>query len=191
MSSGTEQAGKSRADCEAEIDAAFAENNNRLGLKLLRALVNQCPDDAELCYRLAVIEEQIDDRGAEFPRVPDSLVGLKHRYGYMMAMSEGDHGDPSTQSGAILKYDRDTGARSEIAFGKGRVGGEPVFVPAANGQNEDDGYLMTYVYDAGTDDSSLVIMDAATMDDEPVASIELPRIPSGFHGSWVPSSVAD
>lgn len=139
----------------------------------------------------AVTEEQIDDRGAEFPRVPDSLVGLKHRYGYMMAMSEGDHGDPSTQSGAILKYDRDTGARSEIAFGKGRVGGEPVFVPAANGQNEDDGYLMTYVYDAGTDKSSLVIMDAATMDDEPVASIELPRIPSGFHGSWVPSSVAD
>ncbi len=55
----TEQAGKNRAECEAEIDAAFAENNHHLGLILLRALMNQCPDDAQLCYRLAVVEEQI------------------------------------------------------------------------------------------------------------------------------------
>jgi carotenoid cleavage dioxygenase-like enzyme len=34
-----------------------------------------------------------------------------------------------------------------------------------------------------------VIMDAASMDNEPVAVIDLPRIPSGFHGSWIPSSV--
>ena len=32
-----------------------------------------------------VREEQIDDRPAEFPRVADSVVGLQHRYGYMMA----------------------------------------------------------------------------------------------------------
>jgi len=48
---------------------------------------------------------------------------------------------------------------------------------------------MTYVYDAATDSSQLVIMDAASMDNEPVAVIDLPRIPSGFHGSWIPSSV--
>ena len=34
-----------------------------------------------------VTEEQIDDRSAEFPRVADSVIGLKHRYGYMMGMS--------------------------------------------------------------------------------------------------------
>ena len=50
---------------------------------------------------------------------------------------------------------------------------------------------MTYVYDAHTDASSFVIMDAASMDTTAVASIELPRIPSGFHGSWIPASVAD
>jgi carotenoid cleavage dioxygenase-like enzyme len=50
---------------------------------------------------------------------------------------------------------------------------------------------MTYVYDASCDASSFVIMDAATMDSSPVASVELPRIPSGFHGSWIPASVAD
>ena len=142
--------------------------------------------------RGTVQEEQIDDRPAEFPRVADSVVGLKHRYGYMMAMGEnGFADDPMDAAGAILKYDRESGARSEIALGRGRVSGEPVFVPAENPSSEDDGYLMTFVYDAATDASQFVIMDAATMDQTPVASIDLPRIPSGFHGSWIPASVAD
>lgn len=137
-----------------------------------------------------VKEEQVDDQGAEFPRVADNVVGLKHRYGYMMGMS-GDFDDPASASGSILKYDRETGERTDIEFGKGRVGGEPVFAPSGNASNEDDGYLMTFVYDASTDSSKFVIMDAATMDNTPVASIDLPRIPNGFHGSWIPSSVAN
>ena len=139
-----------------------------------------------------VREEQVDDRSAEFPRVADSVIGLKHRYGYMMGMSDiSGSEDPLKASGAILKYDRQTGQRTVIEFGQGRVGGEPVFAPAADPKSEDDGYLMTYVYDANTDASSFVIMDAASMDNTPVASIELPRIPNGFHGSWIPASVAD
>jgi carotenoid cleavage dioxygenase len=138
-----------------------------------------------------VSEEQIDDRAAEFPRVADSVIGLKHRYGYMMGMSGLGNDDPMSTSGSILKYDRQTGARTEIEFGPGRVGGEPVFVPSANPKGEDDGYLMTYVHDAESDTSRFVIMDAATMDNTPVASVELPRVPSGFHGSWIPASVAD
>jgi carotenoid cleavage dioxygenase-like enzyme len=139
-----------------------------------------------------VHEEQIDDRSAEFPRVADSVVGLKHRYGYMMSMSQpGTPDDPMSAAGAILKYDRETGERSDIELGQGRVGGEPVFVAADNAKSEDDGYLMTYVYDANTDESQFVIMDAASMDNEPVAAIDLPRVPGGFHGNWIPASVAN
>ena len=109
----------------------------------------------------------------------------------MMAMSGAPTDDPTEAQGAILKYDRETGQRFDIELEKGCVCGEPVFAPAADRKNEDDGYLMTYVYDGNLDSSRFVIMDAATMDSEPVASIELPRIPGGFHGSWVPASVAD
>lgn len=139
----------------------------------------------------SVKEEQIDDRSAEFPRVADSVIGLKHRFGYMMAMSGSDAFDVTKAEGAILKYDRDTGKRFDIELGKGRTCGEPVFVPSASGQNEDDGYLMTYVYDGNTDSSEFVIMDAASMDQSPVATVELPRVPNGFHGSWIDASVAD
>jgi carotenoid cleavage dioxygenase-like enzyme len=38
--------------------------------------------------------------------------------------------------------------------------------------------------------SRFVVYDAAAMDSTPVASVDLPRIPFGFHGSWIPTSVA-
>ena len=140
-----------------------------------------------------VTEEQIDDRPAEFPRVADHVVGLEHRYGYMMSQSfdDADARNPSEAQGAILKYDRETGQRMDIELKKGQTCGEPVFAPAENPKSEDDGYLMTYIYDAGTDSSQFVVYDAASMDNSPVASVDLPRIPNGFHGSWVPASVAD
>ena len=136
-----------------------------------------------------VSEEQVDDRPGEFPRVADSVIGLKHRYGYVMGMSDAVGADPAGMSGSIVKYDRQSGARSQIDLGAGCMPGEPVFVPAEGGKSEDDGYLMTFVYDAASDSSRFVVMDAATMDSAPVASIELPRIPHGFHGSWIPASV--
>ena len=139
-----------------------------------------------------VHEEQVDDRPGEFPRVADSVIGLPHRYGYMRGIPDhASYDDPMSMAGAILKYDRYTGERAEISFGRGRMPGEPVFVPAEGAKNEDDGYLMTFVHDADTDTSRFVVMDAATMDATPLASIALPRIPGGFHGSWISASVAN
>ena len=139
--------------------------------------------------RGTVTEEQIDDRSAEFPRVSDAVIGRKHRYGYEMSM--GDAGFGEVDAGAILKYDRERGTRTSIELGKGRMCGEVVFAPAATAHSEDDGYLMTFIYDAPTDTSEFVIFDAATMSPDPVATVALPRVPFGFHGSWVPSSVVD
>ena len=139
-----------------------------------------------------VHEEQIDDLPAEFPRVADSVVGLKHRYGYMMAnATESAFEEPLSAAGAILKYDRESGTRSQIDVGQGRLPGETVFVPSADGTAEDDGYLMTYVYNAANNESDFMIFDASSMSSEPVATVHLPRVPFGFHGNWVAASVAD
>jgi carotenoid cleavage dioxygenase-like enzyme len=136
-----------------------------------------------------VTEEQIDDRSGEFPRVNDAVIGKKHRYGYEMSMGSAGFGE--VDSGAILKYDRQTGTRTSIELGKGRVSGEAVFAPAAGATAEDDGYLMTFVYDAASDTSEYVIFDAKTMSADPIATVHLPRVPFGFHGSWVPANVAN
>ena len=129
----------------------------------------------------SVSEQQLDDKSVEFPRVPDALIGLKHRYGYM---AEFGSGLPTAV--AFRKYDLSNNSSVAHELGAGRFGGEPVFVPADNAQGEDEGYLMSFVYDAQDNKSELVIVDAASMDNEPVATVHLPtRVPAGFHGSWV------
>ena len=52
---------------------------------------------------------------------------------------------------------------------------------------EDDGWIMTLVYDRATNRSDLVILEASDFTGPEIARIELPeRIPHGFHGNWVP-----
>ena len=89
--------------------------------------------------------------------------------------------------GSIFKYDlADGGTRTEHIFPAGHFPGEPSFVPAEGASNEDDGYLMTYVYAGDTNTSYLVILDASNVAADPVAEIHLPRrVPTGFHGSWI------
>ncbi len=139
----------------------------------------------------SVSDEQIDDMSAEFPRVPDALVGQQHRYGYMLANATEAITDPTSVNGEILKYDLSNGARSSIDVGRGRHPGESSFVPKQNAASEDDGYLMTYVFDADRDASEFAIFDAASMSNEPVATVALPRVPFGFHGNWVPAGTAN
>jgi carotenoid cleavage dioxygenase len=129
-------------------------------------------------------EERLDDRAVEFPRCDERRTGLGHRYGYAVYTERGADANTGT---ALIKYDLRGGAHSVHDFGPGRVPGEGVFVPASPGAAEDEGWILTYVYDAGRDGSDLVVLDAASFAGPPVATIALPqRVPFGFHGSWMP-----
>ncbi len=71
-------------------------------------------------------------------------------------------------------------------LGPGQMPGEAVFVPAAGGAAEDDGYLLTLVSDLADDASRLLVLDAADPGARPLATVELPhRVPGGIHGSWI------
>ncbi len=132
----------------------------------------------------AVSVRQIDDLGVDFPKVPDSKVGQPYRYGYT-----GEFGKGAPTVEAYHKYDLHTGGRTSHRLSNGRTGSEAVFVPAADGTSEDDGYLLSYVYDPAEDKSELVILDASNIANDPVARVHLPaRVPAGFHGSWIGDS---
>ncbi len=74
-------------------------------------------------------------------------------------------------------------------LGAGCQAGEPVFAPLPGAAGEDEGWILTFVYDPATDRSDLVIIDAQEFDKPPVARIHLPtRVPFGFHGSWIPDA---
>ena len=128
-----------------------------------------------------VTETQLDDRMADFPRVCDSKVGLKHHYGYCAAFA------PSKPfADGFLKYDLE---KNNSAFHnlRGGQGSEPVFVKNPEDELEDSGWILSYVFRPETETSEIVILNAQEFEEEPVARIQLPvRVPAGFHGNWVP-----
>jgi len=61
-----------------------------------------------------------------------------------------------------------------------------VFVPSENPNSEDEGYLLSFVYNQADDISDLIILNAQDLNSGPLARIKLPqRVPYGFHGNWV------
>ncbi|MEW1859731.1 carotenoid oxygenase family protein [Streptomyces sp. NPDC088194] len=142
--------------------------------------------------------QRIDDRPQEFPRVRESLVSRRHRYGYAATAGEMwrayetvDGVAPDRVFGnALLKHDLLRGSTEVHRFPKDSPASEAVFVPAAGGgaRAEDDGYALAYVHDPVRGAADLVILAAQDFSGAPLARIHLPGpVPLGFHGSWVPA----
>lgn len=128
-------------------------------------------------------EEVLSSHPGELPRTHPQHQGLPYRYGYAIgAPAE----SPYPFLNCILRYDtvekktliRDLGAA---------VPGEPVMVPRAAAKSEDDGYVLTLVYDGKRGRSLLYVLDARDL--STVAVAMLPHhVPPGFHGNFVPSA---
>ncbi|EIE21342.1 carotenoid cleavage dioxygenase 1B [Coccomyxa subellipsoidea C-169] len=134
----------------------------------------------------------VADVHCEFPTIPDRLVGRKTRYTYVVTYKYGGGFD---RPYGLAKIDLAASSPAaavpaQIGFGRGRFGGEAVFVPRSTDpaalKSEDDGYLATYVYDEQTDSSEFMVYDACSFSAEPVARVKLPqRVPHGFHGKHI------
>lgn len=134
-----------------------------------------------------VKREVIDERFQEFPRVAGSVLNLPYQFGY--TASVGSSSD-EWNFGDTIKHDVVNGTAEVHDHGHGRAAGEPVFVSREGSTAEDDGWILSVIYDATTDKSDVVILDAADISGSEVARIELPaRVPYGFHGNWVRDSV--
>ncbi|MEZ0349532.1 carotenoid oxygenase family protein [Mycobacterium sp. pR1184] len=139
----------------------------------------------------AVATERRDDRPQEFPRIDESLLGGRHRFGYAVGLDGGYlSGGIAEMTSALYKHDYATGSSSAAALDPGLLLGEMCFVPnPTNGsaeRAEDDGVLMGYAYHRGRDEGQLLLLDAQTL--ESVATVHLPqRVPMGFHGNWAPA----
>jgi carotenoid cleavage dioxygenase-like enzyme len=127
---------------------------------------------------------ETDDPG-ELPTRDPRLVGRAHRYGYLLQSR--NRRDRGLVFKGVVKQDFERGTRERWDPGPGRQANEFLFVPS--GPGEDEGHLLSYVFDANRERSDLVVLDATDVRAGPVATVELPaRVPYGFHATWVPSS---
>jgi len=115
-------------------------------------------------------------------------LGRKNRYAYCATYAQVDN---RPLFDGVLKLDLvNEKIVGRIVYGNQKYAGECVFVPRHSdpsiGGAEDDGYLLTFVFDENTSSSQFLIFDAKTMSDKPLASVHLPqRVPYGFHGIYV------
>ena len=82
-----------------------------------------------------------------------------------------------------MKHDLDRRTKEVRPLRSGGGASEAVFVPAEVDAAEDDGWVLSLVYDADRDASDLLVLNAADFTGEPQAVVHLPqRVPFGFHG---------
>lgn len=127
----------------------------------------------------------LDDFMIEFPRIREDMNSLPYQYVY--APSRTSDITNKRAFNQLIKYDVKNQRSDMHSFGIHAEIGEAVFVPSAASKQEDDGYLILFVFDSTTNQSEFVILDAMQIGDKPLARIAMPRrVPAGLHGSWMP-----
>jgi len=126
----------------------------------------------------------LSSTGLDFTSVAPSVSCTQHRYVYASCGS--DLEKPSPPQG-IIKVDTEY-KKEQIWIGEEFEWlGESIFAPRKGGGDEDDGYLLSYLFNGKTKQSQFVMFDAKNINEGPICRLDLPtNIPHGLHGSWVP-----
>lgn len=133
----------------------------------------------------SVQRQLLENRCCEFPFVHPKHAGRPYRYLFMGAAHR-ESGNAPLQ--AILKLDVTTGEEQLWSAAPQGFISEPIFIPRPNASQEDDGWVLTLVYNAGYHRSDVVILDGRDLNQGPVARLHLKHhIPYGLHGSWTPN----
>ncbi|WP_315784651.1 carotenoid oxygenase family protein [Fischerella sp. JS2] len=125
----------------------------------------------------------IHQRANEFPFINPASIGKPYHCVYLAAAHQLESDAPQQ---AIIKVDPEFGEQQFwSAAPKGFVG-EPVFVPCTPTKGaEDDGWVLTLVYDATSHCSDVVILDGKNLEKGAIARLHLKHhIPYGLHGSF-------
>ena len=117
--------------------------------------------------------------GMSWPALNQTVCALRFLYGVTLARPDLPE---------RIAHAREPHGTTEVHdFGPNHMALEPVFVPRGGASDEDDGYVMAYVFDADRNASDVVVLAAQDFTGPPIAVIELPvRVPFGFHGGWSP-----
>ena len=129
-----------------------------------------------------ITKTRLDDTIAEFPRIDVRRTGKPFRYTYLMRFA-----DKATLAfDGVIRHDYLTGETVTHPWPAGWYGNEAVFCPKAGSDQEDQGYLVTFVVNDETGESEVHVVDVADMENEPVCRLSVPvRVPYGYHTWWV------
>ncbi len=123
--------------------------------------------------------------GVEFPRVHPGRVGVQARWLALAASWGATAGRREGFLHGVQLLDTQTGRSQRFDYGPQTIAEEHVWVPKPGRQGELDAWLLGTVYDARRRATVLNLLDAARIEDGPVAQAVLPYVlPLGFHGNF-------
>ena len=121
--------------------------------------------------------ERLTDKGFELPRI-NYMRCNERPYRYVWGVGTGDSGWLEQ----IVRADLSDGSTTTWSE-SGQYPGEPVFVARPDGEDEDDGVLLSVVLDEARGSSYMLALDARDLSE--LARAEAPHhIPFGFHGQF-------
>ncbi|KAF5827972.1 carotenoid oxygenase [Dunaliella salina] len=136
----------------------------------------------------------------DFPVTHPMMQGQRTRFAWTTIT---DPKDKLARNVGIAKFDMSSRAQqanndaccAQIRYPAGCYGGESSYVPrntnnpAAELNGEDDGFLVVYMHAEAESTTYMMVYDAQTMSNTPVAKVKLPqRVPYGFHGTYINNS---
>ena len=172
------------------VTPAFWQDGSRT--EYTRFTVNPSKKDSK-----QVKQESLSDRCCEFPCMNPTMVGKEHKYVYTggSVVKDGKKWGPNQ---CLVKYDvspcaNDSGEKAidqVYYYGERCFVQEPIFAAKPNAVDEDDGYILQLVNDAGSDETFLYIFDAKNIEAgkgyECKIQLMDEHVPPGLHGYWSP-----
>ncbi len=132
-----------------------------------------------------VRSEKISDMPAEFPAINPDRECRSARFAYFASNTVPGEGGLFR---SVLKMDCGNGECWLHDFGPTKVSLQPTFVPRPEGKEEDDGWIMTLVYDSATGSTEVPVFDARAIGDGPICTMRLgENAGTTFHGCWIPA----
>jgi len=140
----------------------------------------------------SVIKTMLCDTHCFFGVVNSAVSTQRHRYIYM---NVGGTGVDVAPPQGISKLDTEavgTGEAEEVWMPEPyEFCGEPMFASRTNSKDEDDGYLLSVLYNGQKKESELIILDAKNISSGPVSRLPLGiAIPHGLFGCYTTADEA-
>ena len=121
----------------------------------------------------------------EFPRIDPRRIGLPARFLVTGASWQPYPGRNNALLHGVQLLDVETGRARRFDYGEHVVAEEHIVVPKPGKTGELDAWLLGTTYDARRQATVLNLLDAAHLEDGPVAQAVLPyMLPLGFHGNF-------
>jgi len=145
-------------------------------------------------------ERELSSTQVEFPSVNPRVSCRPHRFIYASCGSDELR---STPVQGLVKLDTVKGVEEKWMPEAHEFLGESIFVErkgvssgstasTATEREEDDGYVISFLFNGRDMKTDLVVFDAQKVKDGPISRLQLPvKVPFGLHGSFAPGLVFD